>query len=258
MKTGKALRDKLTDKYMSLINRIKDENLAYVLSGFAPHVGSKFETSQSCLFFCGRAVDGWRTFTPETLRNDNAEIIVENIFQVKSTDVEAGCEMNWILRNRKAWSDGNKNGSGKSYNYRRSSFWGCARDILKKLENNKHVSGEWPQLLAWSNVYKISPKRGNPSSKLRTIQIPCCEKILKEEIDYLKPKHILFVTGDWGKKIIASLGIVPNPDFEKYNNKTIVQFKGKLDDAKVIIANRPEGFKRADWINEVFQAYQEI
>jgi len=76
---------------------------------------------------------------------------------------------------------------------------------------------------------------------------------MQTEIQYLKPKNILFITGGWGAKILESIGIKPDTSTDK-----IVQFSGHYNNAKVVVAIRPERQKRNYWVNEVLSAFKAI
>lgn len=242
------------DEYVQLLEHMKTQDLSGNFFGFRCLVGSDFGTSKSRLLICGRAVDGWRFgFKADELKNGSVDTTINKIFQIPTPDLESGSHMNWIVRNYENW----KNGDKSKYNYKKSRFWNYSISLLKLMDGTKYNDNEWSKNIAWTNIYKISPQKGNPDEMLRSMQIPFCEEILKKEIDELKPKHILFITGDWGKKIISSLGITP--DFKSFHKDTIVQFSGKLESGpKVVIANRPEHKKKAIWVNEVHQAFESI
>lgn len=249
---GEFLRIQLKDYYEKLIREIKEShNNEEKIAGLAPLVGSNYTSSRSKLLVCGRAVNGWKSLD---LSRSDADIY-EMMCNIHPEDRVHGCELNWIKRSRLNWDNNIKNG----YNYRKSSFWNGTRDVLKALEGGSEMAKKnWPSLLAWSNIYKISPaKTGNPNNELRRIQIPQCKVILQKEIELLQPKNILFITGDWGKNILHSLGIWPD-----YKSKNIVLFantvtflwKNKLT-ANVVVVIRPERQKRNKWVKDVISSF---
>lgn len=249
--TREHLRHTLGKLYGNLLSDIA--SLSYPsdqkLTGFSALVGSQYEKSDSRLLVYGRAVDGWRN---SWNLNSQIEEILDSIFKIPEVDKNAMCDMNWLERNRKKWVTDKKTG----YNYKFSSFWSGARDVLKALDSTADKNDiKWPSRLAWSNVYKISPDgHGNPGEALRSIQWKSCKDILDAEINHLKPKNILFVTGGWGKKILEGVGIAPD-----YSSKTIVQFarnvEFKYGKANVVVAVRPERQKRDKWVSEVVSAF---
>jgi len=243
------LRQELRPMYQQLLDKLSFSYPPEIkLTGFSPLIGSQFEMSESRLLLCGRAVDGWRN---EWHSNSPTEESLRNIFKIPEADRTAACEMNWLQRSRKNWADDRS----KGYNYKSSSFWTGARDVIKQLEGNPALQeNQWQANLTWSNVYKISPAdTGNPGDKLRSIQIEYCIKILQHEIHFLRPKNILFVTGGWGKKILEALDIYPY-----YDSQDIVQFSGKVNGANVVVTVRPERQKRNRWVKEVVSAFQKL
>lgn len=215
------------------------------LYGFAPMVGANYENSTSKLLVVGRAVNGWRKRWD--LGFSNCEILSQ-IFWAHPEDEAFGCPMHWLQRNQLK-----EKGRQDRYNYRRSSFWSGVRDVLKTLEGRDSVDHSWASSMAWSNVYKISPDRGNPEHPLRASQLDYCKEILRAELELLQPKHILFVTGGWGKKILEDLEIMaPNPQVPDFYNCEIDV--GTLG-AKVVVASRPEGRKRAQWVARVLDGF---
>jgi len=246
---GELLRQKLRPHYLELLNAIaatppKEKNLTV----FSPLVGSHFNRSQSGLLICGRAVDSWRNLLQPDSSIENS---LEKIFKIPNEDIESRCEMNWIQRNRKAWPTDKNN----KYNYKSSSFWSCSRDVVKALEGSSDINeSNWQSRVAWSNIYKVSPHSGgNPGDSLRSTQFQHCIDILRTEITILEPKNILFVIGDWGKKILAAIDV--HVDYEKRN---IVQYTGRVGKANVVVAVRPERLKRKYWVNEVVSAFKRL
>lgn len=247
---GESLRQEVAPFYRDLLSTISDSySTDQELTGFSALVGSQYDKSNSRLMVFGRAVDGWRN---SWHYNSPVEESLTKILNVPEADKLAECEMNWILRNREKWLHAKDGTKDKYYNYKFSSFWCGTREVLKALEKD-HVlnESEWPSQLVWSNAYKISPKRGNPQDKLRSLQIPQCIKILQKEIQYLEPRNILFITGGWGVKILESIGIKS----ETLTNE-IVQSTGRYKGAKVVVAIRPERQKRSRWVNKVVSAFR--
>lgn len=251
---GESLRQEAGHLYRDLLSDILDSYSSdRKLTGFSALVGSQYDKSDSRLLVYGRAVDGWRNCWQP---NSPVEESLAKIQNIPEADKIAACEMNWIIRNRKKWAS-TKTGRRDGYNYKFSSFWCGTRDVLKALEEKSVLSeNEWPSRLVWSNIYKVSPSNGgNPQDELRSIQIPHCIQILQTEINNLKPRNILFITGDWGTKILESIGIKPETSI---SNDKIVQFSGYYGSAKVVVTVRPERQKRNYWVKEVVSAFKNL
>ncbi|BCR04285.1 hypothetical protein DESUT3_13540 [Desulfuromonas versatilis] len=80
--------------------------------------------------------------------------------------------------------------------------------------------------------------------------------ILAKEIDVLKPKHLLCITGGWGKKVLEHNGIVIG------ESKGGIRYAGlhqkSFGELKVVVADRPEGKKRAEWVGRVLDAFSRL
>lgn len=132
------------------------------------------------------------------------------------------------------------------YNYKKSPFWQLCKQLMKLY----NVDEDWSDYVAWTNLFKVSPfKNGNPSNKLIKKTIDNCANILESEIRYLRPTHIIFVTGSWwyepeginesafsnvvGVKISKGLksGVILGSDISK-----AFEFL-----PRVVITERPEG-----------------
>jgi hypothetical protein len=236
----------LIDKYCR--NDIDNKKL----SGFFPLIGSEFEISPARLMVCGRAVNGWRySWNP----SEGADSILNKIFRVPDADGQIGCDMNWLQRSREK----HRETLGKDgYNYKKSPFWMGIQEVVCALDAVP-ASGvnSWQKRVAWTNVYKISPANGgNPDHFMRANQLEHCKNILAKEIDGLKPKHLLCITGDWGKKILEHNGIVIG------ESKGLVRYAGlhrqSYGNLKVVVADRPEGKKRDKWVGLVLDAFSSL
>lgn len=246
------MRCYLQKYYENLLDSARNTGLISELFGFSALVGSKYGSEDNRLMIVGRSVDGWRK-SFYVSNESNSDIINEKIYYIPESDRH--CEMSWLKRSRSTFVST----KGKcGYNYKKSSFFSSSRDVLYKLSNDR--ISDWYSHIVWSNVYKLSPLRGNPNDKLRGVQIDTCSKILNAEIDYFKPTHILFITGGWGRKIIQSLSFSQIPTDNVFTKpwKSHVRFVGKVNDSKVVIAERPEAKSRRKWVADVYDSFQSI
>ena len=76
-------------------------------------------------------------------------------------------------------------------------FWGYSKEIWDTLYGAVTSWRErWYQKIVWTNLYKIAPRKGgNPSEAWRKMQREACAQLLRAEIVFFNPTHILFVTG---------------------------------------------------------------
>ena len=113
------------------------------------------------LMVIGRAVNGWvEKWSPNELLDTNK---IKDIVDKTLTSVSdhSDCPMSWVSG---LWGN-----TEAPYNTKRSAFWRVIRQVVGHLEIADIDKPDWPSILTWSNLYKVSPwERGNPSSKLRS------------------------------------------------------------------------------------------
>jgi hypothetical protein len=138
----------------------------------------KHEDKALRILYVGRAMNGWEYEWEEGSAKELVEQIFSNEFDMKAIS-------------RGVVKDEN---DSPIYNYNRSQFWQLCRQLMKLY----NVEEEWSDYVAWTNLFKVSPFKGkNPNNKLIRETIESCANILESEIRYLKPSHIIFVTGSW-------------------------------------------------------------
>ena len=75
----------------------------------------------------------------------------------------------------------------------KSKFLKFIRYVCK--QNNIDVSNnDWVNNIAWSNLYKMSYVNGGNPKRLYDVQKEICDNLLQNEIKYIKPKAICFIT----------------------------------------------------------------
>lgn len=106
--------------------------------------------------------------------------------------------------------------------------------------------------MAWSNLYKMSPALGNnPTEKECKLQIEYASKLIDKEIEELKPKNVVFITGDtWIKDVETNF--LQNVDINWQDND-IIKWIGKYGNAKIIITSRPEGKPQQQFIDSLIK-----
>lgn len=228
---------------------IRDHCLSNALAGIYSHEG---------LMVIGRAVNSWRSglLTEEHFQSE------ENIFWQKAwhdmSHIHAECPMEWVLKyaGERIGADGKR-----LYNTTRSPFWRVTRKILSALNvlQIEHAS-QWPSHVIWSNLYKVAPHEGgNPLSKVRKLQQSACINILKAEIAMYKPRYILAMAGYWAENFFIDAELQKN---NTYDPRVVIN-SGliKIDNthnAKLVIAQRPEGKNEENYAKQISQAYSLI
>ena len=135
---------------------------------------------------------------------------------------------------------------------------------------------DWIKYIAWSNIYKVAPDEvsgskdtGNPTNAMCKKQIEVCRKILKKEIDIYNPTHILFITGfdGWFNDVKGVYGVSEiftnisktgnrNKCRGEFKNEIYVEETASYNNAKVVIACRPERRNEDKYVEEVLKAFK--
>ena len=139
----------------------------------------------------------------------------------------------------------------KIYNTRRSAFWRVIRLITIEL-GIPELTEKWSEYIAWSNLYKVSPKkRGNPYTWLLNAQFEFAVRLLHEEIEFFKPKRILFLTGwNWAKDFISDQLVIKNKPGTYVEGIGYFYLSNK-EASKVVIVKHPQGKKEKSLTKEV-------
>lgn len=178
--------------YKELINCFGSEKWNEKVYPFFIQEGKKFENSEKRILFVGKSVNGWVT------NSTDIDILFYGDSESKRKIVNRTDEMSWVIK------PNSKRKGLKTYKH--SSFWRLIYLVTKSLLS-KEESKEWYNYIAWSNLYKISPAKGNPTVEMKKLQQEVCCKILDKEIEVLRPKFIVFLTSGWEKFYINHLGL---------------------------------------------------
>jgi hypothetical protein len=178
---------------------------------------------------------------------------------------EQRCPMLWVAdqwgtkRARHLWD--HQRWEGKPYSTERSAYWRAVRGVTAKLAIADIEYDSWPSHLVWTNLYKIAPADvGNPSSLLCAAQFDCCVEVLKAEIEFYRPRRVLFSTGlDWAKPFVTKLEAIleePPPRTERRFVKAVGAFRNICDPApQIVVASHPQGKPTDAWIDNVVTAF---
>ena len=199
-----------------------------------PMVGKNYFDNPELLVF-GRALNGWEKEGYFDFSSDNKNVIKGTIGV--STNYNP-CSMSFVNNN---WDIPTQYG----YLFRRSSFWQViCKTMMQKFGKTNE---DWTYNLAWSNLYKICPPyEGNPSEYLAGCQFEVSKKIILKEIELLKPKNVLFITGwNWVNEFFKDDNIL-----KKESNKYVCG-SGNYSSSNLIVSIRPEMQNRQDFVDEV-------
>ena len=209
--------------YQELLAKI---NTQQSVCTFCAQWGDKFFNEDNIrILFVGKSVNGWVTNSTE----------IEVLFGKDDSRIFARHDqMKWV---------NNLDGKKEGYNTRKSAFWRVIKKTAKKiLADDDDVISR----IAWSNIYKISPSRGgNPSAKLQKIQRDYCKRILRKEIELLKPKYVIFLTSFWETEFMEYLnnGSKPKSIETKIWDKNYKSSSYKIDDVIYLTSQHPQGKK---------------
>lgn len=247
-------------EYGKMLEPLKERFWASELTSAPIMVGGKYN---ACTFndeplrimYVGRAMNGWEI----KWNRGTAKELVEQVF---SNSIDMKVISKGIVKDE----SGNQ-----IYNYNRSQFW----QLCHQLMNLFGIEEYWSDYVAWSNLYKVSPmKSGNPNNKLIKMTIDHCVNILRQEISYLRPTHIVFVTGSWwyepegidenAFKNITGIGISEEESKDKNKEDTIILGRGISENfhfkPKIVITKRPDREKGTikDKADQIFNAFLKL
>jgi hypothetical protein len=179
--------------------------------------GTDYEKQERKLLIIGRALNGWLenfSFTINGLKGVNVENFVEQRIHEYDKQEQIGeykrysslsdsqsCPnlpgLNWV----ETYCE-DSNGQIKSQRTSNTRFWTFAKNVT--CSNGFGNEQTWIKHIAWTNLYKICPMdKDNPKGRLCNCQLEDCKKILAQELELLKPTHILVIakTRHRGNKI---------------------------------------------------------
>ncbi len=269
----------MNDLYQKLFFACNENKNFSKDSVFVAIKGSHYDNNTVKLLLVGRAPNSWNP-RPNILQGcpnccSKACLMTRTSPAVfgHSAQTQFNCTLRWN------WIESRKNilyGTGTSYCISNKAFWAYAESILRKLiqdQQPKSIQEDpiWMKNIAWSNLYKISPAvGGNPNSYLRELQREVCVSILKEEIDVLKPTHVLFMTGyDWlsdynwsedFRSIFSSINYI-GKNVQRGIKKNDIYVEATAyynNNIKIVIACRPETRTQEPYTEAVFQAFKSM
>jgi hypothetical protein len=152
------------------------------LNMFWPKIGSRYDGD---LLVIGRATNGWiDRWEPGSHPDMRA---LARIARGTGEDGVNGDQLGWVL-DRWGRSDG--------YNTSKSQFWSTIRRVAIHLRPD--AADAWTSVIAWTNFAKVGPwNKGNPPSRLLAPQLRLGPQLFAQEIQDLRPRHVVAFTGRW-------------------------------------------------------------
>lgn len=159
-------------------------------------------------------------------------------------------------------------------------FFSYSQPILEHLIETTNSKNPWYERIVWSNLYPVQEEDRNTDSDMRKILHEPCVELLKTQIEYFNPTHIVFNTaweasgvmwfGDFAELFTDVSGsnkicLVPNLNDETAkidNKKPIVVAKGKYKYIPVVVTSRSDAVKnrppKESYARQVCDAFDEI
>lgn len=209
------------------------------LTSFLPVIGDAYVPGQGLLII-GRAVNGWEQNGWGISELEKYEKCQSRFIAIREQTEKT--HMSWVT---------DLAGPNKIYNTNRSAFWRVIKKIvleLTKIENN------WPELIAWTNLCKVSPHQGgNPQGLLWDSQLKSCQELIKMELEELKPLRVLVLAGEsWYRPFLKYLEFSP----EKANG--FVEGFGRRFSEQWVLAKHPQGKNEKLFVSQVIEAFQKL
>ena len=216
--------------------------------GFLPMKGTLYRGE---LMVVGRAVNGWDT-PIEAAELANPDLAREYTAKVwENVSGQGGCPMKWVSEMWENTTD---------YNIRKSAFWRVIRNCVSRLAiADVDEDTSWPSHLVYSNLYKVSPKKGgNPKGHLCRAQESACISLLHAEIALFKPRRLLFLTGrEWVEPFLTGLtSDLQMPDAGKVEAAGTINHSDGTK-TKFVVIPHPQGKPQTPIVDGVIAAFAE-
>ena len=203
---------------------------------FWPIIGAAYDGR---LLVIGRSVNGWvEDWTPGQLRDDAVRAAAVDWMR-RDAEPADGDRMGWVTN---LW------GARTGYSTSRSAVWRVLRRIITA--DPAEDTENWPGLLAWTNLYKVSPAAGwNPGADLQRAQRAAATELLAMEVEALAPRRILAFTGSWIAPFADGLRLRVDA------RSGLVEGVGELLGRPCVVAKHPMGKPEDRFVSEVLDGF---
>ncbi len=117
-----------------------------------------------------------------------------------------------------------------------SFFWNVIYKTINDYHKVDRNSWLWSSDMVWSNLYKIAPSNGNPSSSEKSFQVELSVQLVKKEIEEINPKYCIVITNNkWWQPFQEAL----KPDVWAMDGLTEIESVQKYKNSFIIITTRP-------------------
>lgn len=240
----------LDNIYIKLLRKFKNYNAngnklicSYMAAG---------QNYQNELLVIGREPLFWReNFFVSELNTVGEEII----FKTKVSDpaisgIDSLCPLSYIID---LWGNTDRRSYYSTlYNTCHDPFWGCVKDLVIKL-GICYDETLWSSFIALTYLYKLAYSKNRfLLEKPRLMQLDYCRKILNLEIEILRPKRVLFLSGLSYVKEFLNL---PDALAMKEPIHNLGNFNFGTHIAKTIITVNPKKFHKNDLVELLLKEF---
>lgn len=223
----------IAEAYRRLIEEChtsRDRYSESYLCVFSMGVGRKYNGK---LLVVGRATNGWGNgFSKDDL--EDCRHLSDTIIPIIGSE-----NLDWVTQQ---W------GATDKYNTRKSQFWRVSRMLARRIASN---SEDCIDHICWSNLYKVAPDGGNPSSRLMTVQFERCAEVLRSEIESSKAENVVFLTGyGWARPFLDRLNVTN----QKSADSNFVEFASSTEGVNYVVGQHPQGKPEQPHCDEIVNA----
>lgn len=248
---------KMNELYQKLFSDCSNIEAFPESSHFVSMRGQNYGKEPKRFMLIGRAVNGWGSLPTESAQAFGLEA------QRQFDNLE---RWNWITEEHGVlYSIYKENGIVKKYCIDQKPFWSYTKPIWAKIQGATEEQTFWMKNIVWSNLYKASPlTTGNPNPELIKAQQASCKEILRRELEFLKPTHILVISGfDWFQPFAELFHDVTDTgerNVLRGDNKNAIYVEGtaSFQNAKVVITCRPEWRDKNGFVDAVVEAFSNL
>jgi len=223
--------------FEKIYEKFPETGLDEYAAPFIPYVGENYSESDKKILFVGKATDGWGEFNEngtwkDISLNKARDMGPERLAELSSKLVAVNVALYFAGCN-------SVNSGGIGYH---SRFWQVIYQLTTSVQQDKSELAEYIRKkswsdkcfnsIAWTNIFKISKKDGNPESEKFIDFLLENVNTLKEEISILEPDIIIFSTGPSYDTYLNR--IFPKIDIAKKYG-CVTELKNVYDDADAVL-----------------------
>lgn len=217
-------------KYLSANDMASIKAKKYSL--FYPMIGKDYYEQKQLMVYSQYAQDWTPTFKMTNNKAQIETLVKKSFAYATPTKV---CPLDWV---NKQWI---KQGLFRSF------LWNITYKLA--MEQYGRTDEDWNQIVAWSNIMKITPSTPATISDQDFIpQLSNSAHLFKEELSLLQPKNVILITNldKWAAPLLKQAGIRYTEVKDSY-----VQATAAYRGSRLIITERPFAGNHLKFIDDV-------